>query len=83
MKKHVFFTSLILTILIFSTAMVVNYSLDFFRLGSILGVMNEHEISSEAYFVQEDFIETFGGDKCRALNSKIEFLKEETKKVGT
>jgi len=82
MKKNIFLTSLILTILIFSSAMLINYSLDFFRLGSIMEVMQAHEISSEAYLTEESFIETFGGNKCGALNDKIELLKKEIREVG-
>jgi len=82
MKKHIFLISLVLTILIFSTAMLLNYSLDFFRLGSIFGVINEHEIISEAYLTEESFIDTFGGDKCLSLNKKVELLKVEIQNVG-
>ena len=83
MKKNIFFTSLILTLLIFSTAMLLNYSFDFFRLDSIVNVMQEHEISSEAYLTEESFIEAFGGDKCSQLKKRIEPLKKEIKDVGS
>ncbi len=82
MRKNVFLTSLVITVLIFSSAMLINYSLDFFRLGSIIGVMKEHEISSEAYLTEESFIEAFGGNKCATLNNRIELLKKEIKDVG-
>ena len=62
--------------------MLINYSLDFFRLGSIMKVMQDHEISSEAYLTEESFIETFGGDKCETLNNKINLLKKEIEEVG-
>ncbi len=81
-KRNIFFTSLVLTVLIFGTAMTLNYSFDFFRLGSILGTIREHEISYEAYLAEESFVETFGGDKCRTMSHKIEALKNEIKEVG-
>jgi len=82
MKNNVFLSSLVITVLIFSSAMLINYSLDFFRLGSIMEVMQEHEISSEAYLAEERFIETFGGNKCNTLNNRIDLLKDEIKEVG-
>ena len=82
-KVHIFFTSLIITILIFGTAMMLNYSLDFLRLGSILQVMQEHEISGEAFLTEESFIEKFGGDKCETMHRRVQLLKEKIKEVGT
>ncbi len=81
-KKSIFFTSLALTVLIFSTAIILNYSLDFFRLGSILGAIKEHEINYESYLAEEEFASAFGGDTCRILYNRIETLKEEIIKVG-
>lgn len=80
--KNIFFTSLVLTVLIFCTAMMLNYGLDFYRLNSILGTMQEHEISYEAYVTEQSFIEAFGGNKCETMKSRIEFLKEEIEDVG-
>ena len=82
-KVHIFFTSLIITILIFGTAMMLNYSLDFFRLGSILKVMHEHEISGEAFLTEESFIDKFGGNKCETMDKRVQLLKEKIKEVGT
>ena len=80
-KVHIFFTSLIITILIFGTAMMLNYSLDFLRLGSILKVMQEHEISGEAFLTEESFIEKFGGNKCETMDTRVQLLKEKIKEV--
>ena len=82
MKRHIFVTSLILTVLIFSLAMILNYGLDHFRVDSILETMQEHEISYESYLAEETFIETFGGEKCIAMQRNIELLKKEISEVG-
>lgn len=82
MKKNIFFTSLMLTLLIFAVAMMLNYSLDFFRLDSIMDVMQEHEINYNSYLAEEEFISAFGGEKCDAMHNKIELLKQEMRNVG-
>lgn len=78
----VLLTSLLLTVLIFGAGIALNYSFDFLRINSIVQIMNEHEVDSEAYLAQTEFISEFGGDQCEAMNSRIEDLKKEMKKVG-
>lgn len=82
MKKHIFFTSLIMTAVIFALAMILNYGMDYFRVSSIVTTMQEQEIGYEFYLTEENFIQVFGGEKCEAMERNIEFLKDEIKEVG-
>ncbi len=81
-KMRILLTSLLLTFIIFGTGMALNYSFDFLRINSIVRMMNEHEIDSDAYIVHTEFISEFGGDECEAMRSRIEDLKKEMKTVG-
>ncbi len=71
-----------MTVLIFLVAILLNHALDYFRIDSIVGVMNVHEIDSESFAVERFFIDVFGGEKCDILSERIVKLKEEIRKVG-
>jgi len=81
-KKNIFLTSLVLTILIFVSGLLLNYGLDFVRINVISDVMLEHELNTEAYLVEQEFTDLFGGAGCSVLNKRIISLKEEVRKVG-
>jgi len=84
MKKHknLFLRSLLLTILIFVSGMLLNYGLDFVRLNVVSDVMLTHELSTEAYLVEQEFTDLFGGASCTVMNKRIVSLKEEIRHVG-
>jgi len=84
MKKHknIFLTSLLLTILIFITGILLNYGMDFVRINIISDVMISHELSTESYVIEQEFINTFGGARCDVMNKRIASLKDEIRQVG-
>ncbi len=81
-KKTILFRSLLLTILIFAAGILINHIFDAFRISIIEDVMIAHEIDSEAYRVETFFTETFGGEQCEIMVSRIADLKNEIRKVG-
>lgn len=80
--KNIFLTSLILTILIFVSGILLNYGLDFVRLDVVSNVMLAHELSTESYVIEQEFINAFGGERCDVMQKRIFRLKEEIRKVG-
>jgi len=82
LQKSIFFTSLIITIAIFSIGILINYSLDYIRIDAILDTVENHELDVYSYLIQQEFIDTFGGDKCEFMHSKVNDLKEELTQVG-
>ena len=84
MKKHknIFLTSLLLTILIFIAGILLNYGMDFVRINVISDVMISHELSTESYVMEQEFINMFGGARCDVMNKRIASLKEEIRQVG-
>lgn len=82
-QKHVFLISLILTILVFSLGLLISYGMDFIRIDKILIEMNNHKLATNAYLIEKEFIDTFGGNKCQLLTSKIYDLKKEAETVGS
>jgi hypothetical protein len=81
-RKTILLRSLLLTILIFAAGILVNHVFDAFRISIIEDVITAHEIDSEAYRVETLFTETFGGEQCEIMISRISDLKTEVRKVG-
>ncbi|MBW2969870.1 hypothetical protein KY319_01980 [Candidatus Woesearchaeota archaeon] len=81
-RKKILWRSLFLTILIFAIGIMLNHVFDSFRISIIETVMTEHEISSESYRAERFFTETFGGDTCEIMVTRISDLKKEIRKVG-
>ncbi len=82
LRKYIFITSLVITLVIFALGLLLSYGLDFARINHITRIMQDHEISSRAYKMEMDFIDTFGGDKCDLMIDKIDELKSEIAQVG-
>lgn len=60
----------------------MNYGLDFIRINVISDVMLDHELSTQSYLVEQEFVDLFGGNKCSIMDSRISDLKEEIRQVG-
>jgi len=81
-RPGIILSSLILTILIFALGILLNYGLDFVRIDTIANVMSQHELDTTAYVAEQEFTDSFGGNRCELMNSRIAQLKEEIHKVG-
>jgi hypothetical protein len=81
-RTRIIVSSLILTILIFTLGVLLNYALDFVRIDTIASVMSKHELNTAAYLAEQDFTDSFGGNRCEAMGARITQLKEEIKTVG-
>lgn len=82
MHTQVIINSFILTCIIFTAGIILNYGLDFIRIDAITDVMSGHEISTQAYLLEQEMIDLFGGKKCAAMDVRINILKEEIRQVG-
>lgn len=84
MRKYsnIILLSLVLTVIIFAAGILLNYGLDFIRIDVISDVMLEHELSTQAYVVEQEFISFFGGSRCDVMATRIASLKDEIRKVG-
>lgn len=81
-KQQIIWRSLLLTILIFTIGIIVNHMLDYVRIGTIVEVMQEHELDRDSYYVEYLFADTFEGNTCHAMTSRIGRLKQEIRQVG-
>lgn len=80
--KNVLLNSFLLTCLIFAAGILLNYGLDFIRIDAITTVMSGHELSTQAYLLEQEMTGLFGGNKCTTMDARISGLKEEIRQVG-
>lgn len=80
--KNVLLNSFLLTCLIFAAGILLNYGLDFIRIDVISTVMSGHELSTQAYLLEQEMAGLFGGNKCETMAARISSLKEEIRQVG-
>lgn len=81
-RKKIIWRSLLLTILIFTIGILLNHAFDTFRIEIIEDVMIKHEIDTEAYQAERFFTDTFGGEACEIMITRISDLKKEIRQVG-
>ena len=81
-KKNIFVTSLLLTIIIFVAGLLMSYVLDFYRMDEISRVIESHEVDKSAYFLEQSFTDSIGGDRCDVMNKRFFDLKTDIHKVG-
>lgn len=74
--------SFILTVLIFVIGLIISYGMDFLRINEVTDTMTKHELDTDGYLVEKQFVQTFGGNDCQLMNSRIFELKSEITKVG-
>ena len=74
--------SFLLTLLIFIIGILLNYSLDFYRIHEIQNVLLYYEIDTAAYRVEQAFVEQTNGSVCNALDRRIYDLKAEIHRIG-
>lgn len=80
--RTIFTNSLVITILVFAVGLLLSYGLDFLRIDEVVNTMNTHELDTESYLVEKEFVSTFGGDDCRLMTDRIGEIKLEMTEVG-
>jgi hypothetical protein len=81
-RPGIIVSSFFLTVLIFALGILLNYAMDFVRIDTIADVMSRHELDATAYIAEQEFTDSFGGNRCQIMNARIAQLKEEIQKVG-
>jgi len=80
--KRIIFVSLIITILIFLAGLLLGLSLDDTRISDLVNNINQNELNSESYLVEQDFIKRLGGDLCELSRPRINVLSNDLAKLG-
>src|SRR3989344_1642821 len=80
--KKLLFVSLAITILIFLAGLLLGLSLDNTKVSDLAENLNQNELNTESYLVEQNFIKNVGGDICILSKPRIDVLSSELGKLG-
>lgn len=71
-KKYILVTSFIIAAVIFFSGFGLGWIVDHFREDRLLTAMQQNELDLESYIVEQQVIQTLGGDRCSLLSLRLE-----------
>ena len=80
--KHIFLTSLAITVIVFVAGLMLGYNLDNFRTSEILGGLKVNELDTESYLVEQAFWDNFGGDDCTFAQPRLASISTQLGELG-
>ena len=80
--KHIFITSLIAAIVIFTSGIMIGWVLDNYRTDEVLSIIKDNELNSESYNIEQIFLENMGNTDCEILTPRIERISEDLGETG-
>lgn len=81
-KKYLLLISLILTIIIFSSGIIVGWTFEKYKSDVIYYELQYNELDTESYLTEQDFLDNFGGDKCALLGKRVRDIQITTRELG-
>lgn len=80
--KHIFITSLIAAIVIFTSGIMIGWVLDNYRTDEVLKIIQNNELNSESYNIERRFLENMRNIDCEILTPRIERISEDLGETG-
>ncbi|MBW6461494.1 MAG: hypothetical protein K0B07_00375 [DPANN group archaeon] len=80
--KHIFITSLIAAIVIFTSGIMIGWVLDNYRTNEVLNIIKDNELNSESYNIEWIFLENIGNIDCKILTPRIEMISKDLGETG-
>ena len=80
--KHIFLTSLLITIVIFLAGLFLGWNLDTMRSAEISNTLRSNELDTESYLLEQTFWEGLGGSDCTFAEPRLNSLSVELAELG-
>jgi hypothetical protein len=80
--KHIFVTTLLITMVVFTAGLFLGWQLDNFRTLELLDDLRVNELDSESFLVEQAFWETFGGGSCEYGHERLNSLSVQLAELG-
>jgi len=80
-KKYLLTFTLVVTILVFAMGIFIGNSLDTFRTDDLLKEIRQNELDSQSFLVEQQFVETFGG-QCDSITLRAGSLQKAIRNTG-
>lgn len=80
--KKILLVSFSITILIFLAGLLLGLSLDDTKVSDLINNLNQNELNRESYLVEQEFMQTVGGNLCDLSSPRIQGLSNELANLG-
>ncbi len=82
-KKHTFLTFIIIFIVTFSSGIIVGKNMSSSGLSNIEKLMQNSELNTESFLVEQDLINGLGEDNCGFAQARLYGMSHELGKIGS
>lgn len=82
LTKHIFLTSLAITLLVFVAGLLLGWNLDTLRSNRVLEDLRTNELDTESFLIEQAFWEAYEGDDCSFAETRINSLSVELSELG-
>lgn len=80
--KHIFITSLAITVVVFLAGLLLGWYLDSSRTSEILTDLQSNELDTESYLVEQAFWDSFGGEDCSFADARLNSIALQLRDLG-
>ena len=80
--KKILLVSFSITILVFLAGLLLGLSLDDTKVSDLINNLNQNELNRESYLVEQEFMQTVGGNLCDLSSPRIQGLSNELADLG-
>jgi hypothetical protein len=81
--KHIFLTSLAITVVVFVAGLMLGFGLDNLRTSSILEGLQDNELDAESFVIEQNFWEVVADeDSCEVAEARLNSLSIELVELG-
>src|SRR3989344_6454342 len=82
LPKHIFVTSLAITLVVFAGGLLLGWNLDTLRTNEILSNLRTNELDTESYLIEQAFWDSFGGEDCSFAEPRLNSISVELAELG-
>lgn len=80
--KHIFLTSLAITLVVFVAGLILGWNLDTMRSSEVLHDLKNNELDAESFLIEQAFWDSFEEEDCRFAELRINSLSVELAELG-